>query len=146
MWKPPSYLLIKSTVLPKIFLKVAYAKYLIESGKTDSITAAAKEAGISRSAIYKYKDAVHIYKNNSAEKIASIQLILIDKPGILSKVIGVLYEKGSNILTIHQDIPINGVAAVSISASVDVGTNDMELLDSIKAVEGVLEARRLVEN
>jgi chorismate mutase len=143
MWTPPKYLVIESDVLPKVFVSVAYAKQLLESGEADSISQAAKAAGISRSAVYKYKDAVFPYERKSAGKIASLYLLLRDKPGVLSGVIGTLYEYGSNILTINQSIPVDGVAAVSISASVGMAGNDMELLGALKILEGVVEVRRL---
>jgi chorismate mutase len=143
MWTPPKYLVIESDVLPKVFVSVAYAKQLLESGEADGISQAAKAAGISRSAVYKYKDAVFPYERKPAGKIASLYLLLRDKPGVLSGVIGTLYECGSNILTINQSIPVDGVAAVSISASVGMAGNDMELLGALKKLEGVVEVRRL---
>jgi chorismate mutase len=143
VWNPPKYLLVESAVLPEIFVKVAYAKHLLESGAAANISNAAKTAGISRSAIYKYRDSVFAYERKLTGKIASLYLVLRDKPGILSKVIGTLYENGSNVLTINQNIPVDGVAAVSISASVGSACSDMELLDALKKLDGVVEVRRL---
>ena len=50
------YLLISPKVLPPVFENVILAKELLASGKAASAAQAAKLAGISRSAFYKYKD------------------------------------------------------------------------------------------
>ena len=77
-------------------------------------------------------------------KVLSIYVLLRDKPGVLSGLISELYSHGVNILTINQNIPVDGMAAVSISVSLDAtSTNDMEIINSIKKLEGVVESRKL---
>ena len=144
MWKPPKYLVVETAVLPEVFTKVIYAKSLLESGEITNISQAAKLADISRSAIYKYRDSVFPYVNEMSSKVLSIYVLLRDKPGVLSGLISELYSHGVNILTINQNIPVDGMAAVSISVSLDAtSTNDMEIINSIKRLEGVVESRKL---
>ncbi|MEG1849191.1 MAG: ACT domain-containing protein [Oscillospiraceae bacterium] len=144
MWKPPKYLVVETEALPEVFAKVVYAKQLLENGETGNISHAAKMAGISRSAIYKYRDAVFPYVREMSGKVVNLYVLLRDKPGMLSTIIAELYRNGANILTINQNIPVDGMAAVSVSVSLDAtSTSDMEILNAVKKLDGVIEARRL---
>ncbi len=144
MWQAPKHLVIETEALPEIFPRVVYAKDLIERGEVTSISDAAKQAGISRSAMYKYKDSVFPYETGSVGTVVSYYMVLKDRPGVLSTVIGELYRNSANILTINQNIPIDGVAPVSISVSLTTSSaSDMDILSSLRAIEGVIEARRI---
>ncbi|MEG1972223.1 MAG: ACT domain-containing protein [Oscillospiraceae bacterium] len=144
MWTAPKYLVVENSVLPEVFQKVVYAKHLMETKKVKSVSEAAKKAGISRSVIYKYKDSVFPYVREMSGKVVSIYLLLWDKPGVLSEVIALLYDHGANILTINQNIPVDSVAAVSISITLDAQSpNDMEIVSALKNMEGVLDARKI---
>lgn len=144
MWTPPKYLVVETETLPEVFAKVVYAKQLLESGETSNISHAAKMAGISRSAIYKYRDSVFPYVREMSGKVVSIYVLLRDKPGMLSGLISELYRHGVNILTINQNIPVDGLAAVSVSISMDAtSASDMELVIALKKLDGVIEARKL---
>lgn len=144
MWMPPKYLVVETETLPEVFSKVVYAKQLLESGETNNISHAAKMAGISRSAIYKYRDSVFPYVREMSGKVVSIYVLLRDKPGVLSGLIAELYRNGVNILTINQNIPVDGLAAVSVSISMDAtSASDMELVTALKKLDGVIEARKL---
>ena len=145
MWEEPKYLVVESQALPDVFVKVVYAKHLLESGTTGNISLAAKMAGISRSAIYKYRDAVFPYVSEMSGKVVSLYVVMHDRPGMLSRVIHTLYENGANILTINQNIPVDGMAAVSLSVSLDAAAaSDMDLLNALKNLGDVAEVRRLV--
>ena len=144
MWIPPKYLIVETDTLPEVFAKVVYAKQLLENGETNNISQAAKMAGISRSAIYKYRDSVFPYIREMSGRVVSIYVMLRDKPGMLSNLMAELYRHGVNILTINQNIPVDGLAAVSISVSMDAtSTSDMELVNALKKLEGVVEARKV---
>lgn len=144
MWEEPKYLVVETASLPEVFSRVVYAKYLLESGATGNISLAAKMAGISRSAIYKYRDAVFPYVSKMSGRVVSLYVVMHDKPGMLSKVISTLYQNGANILTINQNIPVDGLAAVSLSVSVDSDSaSDMDLLGALRGLDEVTEVRRL---
>ena len=110
-----SYLLIDADILPPVFTGVIRAKELLADGKL-STAQAVKEAGISRSAFYKYKDSVRPFNDMLHGRIVTFQILLKDEPGILSGVLNVFAGTGVNILTINQNIPANGCAVVTVNA------------------------------
>ena len=58
MEQSPKYYIVEAAALPEIFQKVAEAKRMLETGETDKVNVAAQAVGISRSAFYKYRDAI----------------------------------------------------------------------------------------
>lgn len=127
------YVLIDSTVLPEVFTKVLYAKKILARGSAASLSKAAEMAGISRSALYKYKDKVFPYMDISKDKIINIYAELLDKPGVLSELISGLYKCGVNILTINQSIPVDSIAPVSLS--VRINTLNMPVQNMLKTLK-----------
>lgn len=141
----PKYLVVEREALPEVFARVLFAKNLIEKGEASSLSEAARKAGISRSAYYKYRDTVFAYNREMSSSVATYHFILKDKAGVLSTIISEISRLGANILTINQSIPIDGFAPVSITVSLDTTNHsDMDLLGSIKTMEDVVEARKLV--
>ena len=116
MTEPKKYYIVEGSALPDVFLRVCEAKQYLSSGKVKTVNEAAAKAGISRSAFYKYKDVVKPFYEMTAGRILTFYIILEDEPGVLSGVLGLFARSGANVLTINQSIPINGQAAVSISA------------------------------
>ena len=110
----PKYFIVESTVLPEIYLKVAQAKRLLETGQEQTVNAAARRAGISRSAFYKYKDAIRPFEDMLHGRIVTIQILLRNERGALSSVFNLLADRGGNVLTINQAIPGGGAAAVTV--------------------------------
>ena len=138
MAKPVKYYLVAAEALPEIFIKVAEAKRMMQSGEVDTVGAATKMVGISRSAFYKYKDSVQPFNDMKSEHIITFYAMLKDTAGVLSRVLSVFAASGANILTINQSIPTNGCAALTISAE----TSDMEesleqRLGQVANLEGV---------
>lgn len=132
------YVLVDESVLPEVYSKVIFAKQLLSSGAATSSSQAAKIAGLSRSAFYKYKDSVFSYNKSSAQRILTICFTLNDKPGVLSQLLGELYKVGANILTVNQNIPIQNTALVSITARIDSLTVSVdEMLSTLKNMENV---------
>lgn len=139
MGKTPNYFIVEAGALPEIFLKVAEAKRLLETGEVDTVNLATRRVGISRSAFYKYKDAVRPFNDMLHGRIVTFQILLKDEPGVLSAVLNIFAQSGGNILTINQGIPSNGCAAVSIGAETSALEISMEeLLGNARGVEGVL--------
>ena len=116
MGKTPSHFIVEAGALPEIFLKVAEAKQMLETGEAGTVNLAARRVGISRSAFYKYKDAVRPFHDMLHGRIVTFQIVLKDTPGALSSVLNIFAQTGGNILTINQGIPVSGCAAVSIGA------------------------------
>ena len=134
------YYLVSAEALPEVFIKVAEAKRMLQVGEADTVGEAARLVGISRSAFYKYKDAVQPFQNMRAGPIITFYALLKDIPGVLSNYLSIFANSGANILTINQTIPTNGCAGVTISAE----TSDMvegleELMARASSAEGVLK-------
>ena len=144
MGKTPKYFIVEAAALPEIFLKVAEAKRLLETGEVDTVNLAAQTVGISRSAFYKYKDAVRPFNDMRHGRIVTVQSLLKDEPGVLSSVLNIFAQSGGNILTINQGIPSNGCAVVSVGLETSgLGLSMEELLDHVKAADGVLRCEIL---
>ena len=144
MGKRPSYFIVEAGALPEIFLKVAEAKRLLETGEAATVHQAARRAGISRSAFYKYKDAVRPFNDMLHGRIVTFQIMLKDEPGGLSSVLAVFARTGGNILTINQGIPVNGCAAVTVGAETSGMEASLgELLEGIQALPVVLRCEIL---
>lgn len=134
-------LLVDAAILPEVFGKVLYAKGLLQAGQADSATEAARMAGISRSAFYKYKDAVFSYDASRSGNILTVHFILRDRPGVLSSVLSAFADAGANILTVNQNIPSGGRASVSISARTD--RMEMPVGDFVQALGRVAGVERI---
>lgn len=133
------FLVIGTNVLPDIYEKVLTAKELIRMKEVKGIMEAVNRVGISRSTFYKYKDSVFSLSESSLTRKATIHFMLKHKSGVLAKILQILAENNANILTIHQNIPINETADVSIT--IDVSEMNMEVSDILKQfhkLEGVL--------
>ena len=122
------------------------AKRLLESGKLPTIQDAVDAVGISRSSFYKYKDDIFPFHDSTQGKTVTLSMQIEDEPGLLSDVLQVIAQFGANILTIHQSIPINGVAALSISVQVLQTTKDIsEMLDAMEKRTGVQRVKILAK-
>ncbi|MGE5613882.1 MAG: ACT domain-containing protein [Bacillota bacterium] len=133
-----TYLLVDSVVLPDVFLKVIEAKRILSTGRTKTVNEAVKEAGLSRSAFYKYKDFVFPFYETSRGRVITLFFVVEDFSGILSSIISRIAQAKANIVTINQNIPINGLADVTISIETAGMTMDIgELMESIGEIEGV---------
>lgn len=132
------YYVVKKKAIPEVLLKVVEAKRLLETGRVNSVHEATEQAGISRSSFYKYKDDIFQFHDNSQGTTITLTFQMEDEPGLLSDVLKVIADYKANILTIHQSIPINGVASLSISVQVLPTTGDVsEMLEALEQHEGV---------
>ena len=134
------YYIVAAEALPEIFIKVAEAKQRMQTGEAGTGGEATRQVGISRSAFYKYKDAVQPFNNMKAGHIITFYTMLKDNPGVLSNVLSIFAGSGANILTINQSIPTNGCAAVTISAETSEMAESLEgLIARAETVEGVIK-------
>ena len=140
----PKYFLVEAEMLPEIFLKVMEAKELLQTGEAVTVGEAVNKVGISRSAFYKYKDAISPFQDLRRGHILTFQVLLRDEPGRLSTVLSVFAQCGANILTINQSIPVNGCATITISAETAGMSESMEtLMDRLLSSGGVIRAEVL---
>ena len=134
MDKSGKYYIVKERALPEVLLKVVEAKRLIDSEKAMTVQEATDATGISRSSFYKYKDDIFPFHDNSQGTTITFTFQMDDEPGILSDVLKIIAEYRANILTIHQSIPINGIASLTLSIQVLQTTGDISRM--IEQLEG----------
>ena len=140
MGKTPKYYIVEASALPEIFRKVAEAKRLIETGEAETVHQATAITGISRSAFYKYKDAVRPFNDMLNGRIVTFQIRLRDEPGVLSSVLNSFAVSRANILTINQGIPSSGCALVNIGAETSGLVMPVEeLMLQTEALKGVIK-------
>lgn len=144
MAKAPNYYIVDAEALPEIFRKVVEARRMLDTGEAETVNQAVQIAGISRSAFYKYKDAVRPFQDMLHGRIVTFQLMLKDETGILSHVLNLFAASGANILTINQGLPVNGCAVVTVNAETSglQGTLQ-ELLARLDGARGVLRGEIL---
>ncbi len=144
MPKTPKYYLVEASALPEVFLKVAEAKQLISIGQVSTVHEATRITGISRSAFYKYRDAIIPFQNMKNGRVITFQLLLHDEPGALSPIMGLFAENKTNILTINSIVPTNGCAIVTISAdATDMNVELEEFLHTLQQMPIVIRAEIL---
>lgn len=144
MTKSPKYYIVEASALPEVFLKVAEAKRLLSTGEATTVNEATRITGISRSAFYKYRDAVLPFQNMMTGRVITFQFLLHDEPGMLSTILNTFAERKANILTINSIVPTNGCAVVTISAeTMDLTEPIEELLREMGQTPGVIKAEVL---
>lgn len=132
------YFVVKQKAVPEVLLKVVEAKRLLESEKAITIQEATDRVGISRSSFYKYKDDIFPFHENAKGRTITMVLQLNDEPGLLSDVLKIVAEYHANILTIHQSIPVNGVATLTLSVEVLPSTDDIsQMIEEMENPKGI---------
>lgn len=139
MKEDKKFYIADKSVLPEIFLKVMDVKNLLASGREKTVQDAVSSVGISRSAFYKYRDAVFPLYENTRGKTVTFGINLDDTKGVLSAVLNSVASAGANILTINQNIPINGIANVTITIETNAMDSDVgNFMDNVKELPGVI--------
>ncbi len=138
MTEKTKYFVLKQKAVPEVLLKVVEAKRLIDSGRAASVQEATDIVGISRSSFYKYKDDIFPFHDNSKGRTITMVVQLDDEPGLLSLVLRIVADYHANILTIHQSIPVNGVASLTLSVEVLNDTGDISsMVETIEGQQGI---------
>lgn len=138
MAEKTKYFVLKQKAVPEVLLKVVEAKRLIDSGKVVSVQDATESVGISRSSFYKYKDDIFPFHDNAKGKTITMVIQLDDEPGLLSVVLRIVADYHANILTIHQSIPVNGIASLTLSVDVLNDTGDLsQMVETIEQQQGI---------
>ena len=139
-----SLIVVDSSVLPEVILKVLQVKKIMANKEAKSSAAACKLVGVSRSAYYKYRDCVYSYEEKLMQKIITLYMLLKDEPGVLSSVLVSLHNLSANILTVNQSIPIDGVATVTISLRLNESFEEAVAMKSIiSELRGVVDIQLL---
>lgn len=140
------YYVIRRKAVPEVLLKVVEVKRLLESEKVSTVQEAVDIVGISRSSFYKYKDDIFQFHDNAPGTTITLTFDMDDEPGLLSDVLKTIAEYQANILTIHQSIPINGIASLSLSVQILQTTGDIsKMIDQMEGQKGVHHVKILAK-
>lgn len=137
-----TYYIVHASAMPSVLIKVAEANRLLSTGEARTVNEAVEMAGVARSSYYKFKDSVEEFHNNLHSSMLTIVCEISDRAGILSDLLQTIARCGANILTIHQAIPVDGTAVVSISMQMlENADNVNTILERVSAGEGVRRVR-----
>lgn len=146
MTESTQYYIIKKKAVPEVLLKVVEAKRLLDTEKVLTVQDAVEEVGLSRSSFYKYKDDIMPFHDDTQGRTITLTFQMDDIPGLLSDVLKLIAQYRANILTIHQSIPIGGIASLSISVQVLKDTGDVsEMIESMENKSGVHHVKILAK-
>lgn len=141
MANTPKYYIVEASALPEVFIKVADTKRLLSTGQASTVNDATQMTGISRSAFYKYRDAIMPFQDMHSSRIITFQILLHDEPGSLNKLLTILAEHRANIMTINSTVPTNGSGVVTIAAeTANLELSLEELLEAFRQIPGVIKA------
>lgn len=132
------YFVVKQKAVPEVLLKVVEAKKLLESERVMTVQEAAERVGISRSSFYKYKDDIFPFYDNTKGKTVTFVMQMDDRQGLLSDLLHVVAVYRANILTIHQSIPVNGIATLTLSVEVRADTGNVsQMVEEMEEHPGI---------
>ena len=138
------YYVVKDKAVPEVLIKVVEAKRLLTADKMMTVKEATDKCGISRSSFYKYNDDIFPFDDSSKGRNMTLSIQISDEPGLLSELLAVVAKYHANILTIHQTIPVSGVATISLSIEILKDTGDLsKLVDEIRSLEGIFDIKIL---
>ena len=144
MEKNVKYYVVKDKAVPEVLIKVVEAKRLLTAVKIATVKEATDKCGISRSSFYKYKDDIFPFDDSSKGRNITLSIQISDEPGLLSELLAVVAKYHANILTIHQTIPVSGVATISLSIEILKDTGDLsKMVDEIGSLEGIFDIKIL---
>lgn len=136
------FYLVRKRAVPETLLKVVEVNRLLSAGKVKTIQEAVDRVGISRSSYYKFKNDIEEFHSSMAGMTLTLSMEISDETGILSDILREIADFGANILTIHQSIPIGGMASVSISMQVLKSSENVSgLLENLERLSGVRKIR-----
>ena len=136
------YYVVQKRALPEVLLKVVETKKLLNSDRRLTVKEAADRTGISRSSFYKYKDDIFPFSDSAKGKMLTLSIEILDEPGLLSDLLGLVARYRANILTIHQSIPMNGLASVSLSVDALAETGNLSrMVEEMEGLQGVKNVR-----
>lgn len=132
------------SVLPPVYHKVLRVKEILESGGAETVNEAADMADVSRSAYYKYKD--YVFPFNQMQGILTLLIAALDIKGVLSDMLAFMSDAGCNILTINQNVPVNGVANITVTVQTEnMRLSTDRLITGLQCVRGVRKVNILAK-
>lgn len=136
------YYVIKQKAVPEVLLKVVEVQKILDADPTKTVQEASTEVGISRSSYYKYKDDIFPFHDNKKGRNITCVIEIRDCPGIISTILNIFAKYHTNILTIHQSIPINGIGILTLSVDILSITTDVSaMLDEVEHLERIISVK-----
>jgi chorismate mutase len=136
------YYVIKQKAVPEVLLKVVEVQKILDSDPAKTIQEAAAEVGISRSSYYKYKDDIFPFHDNKQGRNITCVIEIRDCPGIISTILNIFAKYHTNILTIHQSIPINGIGILTLSVDILSITTDVSaMLNEVEQLDRIINVK-----
>ncbi len=134
----PEFYIVRRRAVPSVLQKVVLVNQMIASGRARTVNEAADAVGVSRSSYYKFKDDIEEFHDNVRGTTLNLICEINDETGLLSDLLGIIADYRANILTIHQSIPVSGVASLSISIQIREDTEDLNaMIADLRGLEGV---------
>ena len=138
--KKDKFYLVNEVILPEAIKKTIKVKIYLQLGEAKTINEAVEKMDLSRSAYYKYKDYVFPFYELSQGKIVSINALISNESGMLSNILRIIADYNGSVLTINQNLPLQGVAHVNISFETKELTLPVEdVLHEVRQLEGVIK-------
>ena len=138
MGETTQYFVVKQKAVPEVLLMVVEAKKLLESERAITVQEATDKVGISRSTFYKYKDDIFPFYEGRKGKTVNLVIQMDDEQGILSVVLKSVADAKANILTIHQSVPVNGIASLTLTVDVFPESDDVDdMAKQIESLKGI---------
>lgn len=132
------------SVLPPVYHKILKVKELLDSGVAETVNEAADMVDVSRSAYYKYKD--YVFPFNQMQGILTLLIAVIDIKGVLSDMLAFMSDAGCNILTINQNVPVNGVANITVTVQTEqLKVSTDRLITGLQTIRGVRKVNILAK-
>ena len=138
--KKDKFYLVNEVILPEAIKKTIKVKSILQLGEAKMINEAIEKMDLSRSAYYKYKDHVFPFYELSQGKIVSINALISNESGMLSNILRIIADHNGSVLTINQNLPLQGVAHVNISFETKELTLPVEdVLHEVRQLDGVIK-------
>ncbi|MDO4170480.1 MAG: ACT domain-containing protein [Lachnospiraceae bacterium] len=136
------YYVIRKKAVPEVLLKVVEVQKILDADPKKTVQMATSEAGISRSSYYKYKEDIFPFHDSRQGRNITCVIEIRDCPGIISTILNIFAKYQTNILTIHQSIPINGVGILTLSVDILSITTDVSaMLNEVESLDRIISVK-----
>ncbi|PTE71234.1 ACT domain-containing protein [Staphylococcus devriesei] len=133
------FYLIREDVLPESVVKTLKIKDALKNDSELSIYEAVKRFSLSRSAFYKYRETIFPVDEKIFEhREFTLILYVNDIVGMLAQVLNTISQLELSVLTIHQSIPIEDKATITLSLSAkNTSLSIDEIIIALRNIEHV---------
>ncbi|MFZ5644173.1 MAG: ACT domain-containing protein [Bacillota bacterium] len=132
------FFLVREDILPESILRAVRAKEMLLRGEVSTVNEAVEKVNLSRSAYYKYRDRVFTFHSHIDSKDITIYMTLEHRSGVLSNVLNLIASLKGNIITIKQELPVQGLASVCICLDISNLSGDIDtILEEARKIDGV---------